>query len=233
MVIETLNTIDWENHLREINEYGYSVIKNLIDGELCHQLKSDYKNQHLYRSVISMERYNFGKGEYKYYRYPLPNEIQALREFLYPKLAGLANRWAKLFKQDIEYPDSHAEFVDMCHKNDQTRPTPLILRYKKEDYNCLHQDLYGEINFPFQVVILLSEREDFDGGELVFTEQRPRSQSRPHVVNFDLGDAVIFAVNDKPNNGRRGIYRTKVRHGVSEVLRGERYTLGVIFHDAR
>jgi hypothetical protein len=181
-----------------------------------------------------MERHSFGRGEYKYFNYPLPMTVASLRAALYPQLAPIANRWNELMRLPVRYPLKHAQFLERCHAAGQTRPTPLLLQYGEGDYNCLHQDLYGEHVFPLQLTILLSRPdEDFAGGEFVLTEQRPRMQSRPQVVSLRQGDAVVFAVHHRPVQGTRGVYRVNMRHGVSRVTRGRRHTLGIIFHDAR
>ena len=180
-----------------------------------------------------MARHGFGRGEYKYYRYPLPEVIAELRETFYPRLAEVANAWAELLGRKVEFPPEHSEYLKHCHSAGQTRPTPLILKYGVGDYNCLHQDLYGEMYFPMQVAFLLSEpEEEFSGGEFVLVEQRPRMQSRAEVVPLSRGEGVVFAVNQRPVRGSKGYYRVAMRHGVSRLRSGERYTLGVIFHDA-
>lgn len=216
-----------------LEEGGFAVIPGLNSSATCGELRALYEEEQAFRSTVVMARHGYGRGEYRYFRYPLPPTVQHLRERLYAELAPIANRWAERLNDDVRYPDSHAEFVARCHAAGQVRPTPLVLRYRRGDYNCLHQDLYGPLAFPFQVICLLSEPdEDFDGGELVLVEQRPRRQSRPSVVHLRAGDAVVIATNHLPRAGKRGDYRAVLKHGVSSVTRGERYTLGVIFHDA-
>ena len=200
----------------------------------CADLAASYDADGLFRSTVTMARHGFGRGEYRYFAYPLPPLVSALRTALYPHLAEIANRWHARMSMDRRFPDTHAAFLAQCHADGQTRPTPLLLRYGPGDYNCLHQDLYGEHVFPLQVAVLLSAPgSDFDGGELVLTEQRPRMQSRAAVVPLAQGDAVVFAVNQRPMRGSRGDYRVTMRHGVSAIRRGQRYTLGIIFHDAQ
>jgi hypothetical protein len=192
-----------------------------------------YADERLFRSRVVMSRHGFGRGEYKYFAYPLPDTVAGLRTAIYPRLAPIANRWNAAMGIDVQYPDTHAAFLARCHAAGQQRPTPLLLQYGVDDYNCLHQDLYGEHVFPLQVAILLSEPgRDFSGGEFVLTEQRPRMQSRPQVVPLRQGDAVVFAVHQRPVQGTRGSYRVNLRHGVSRVRSGHRHTLGIIFHDA-
>lgn len=195
-------------------------------------LKALYAQEDAFRSHIYMRRHGFGEGEYKYFRNPLPRVVASLRKELYAFLAPVANAWHERLGSDTRFPDTHAEMLERCHRDGQERPTPLILKYGKGDYNCLHQDLYGEHVFPIQVVVLLSDEDDFEGGEFVLTEQRPRMQSRVEVVRLRKGHGVAFAVNERPKQGTRGFYRVKMRHGVSELRSGERYTLGIIFHDA-
>jgi uncharacterized protein len=216
-----------------LDERGYSRIQGLLSREDCAGISHLYEDAARFRSRVVMSRHGFGRGEYQYFAYPLPARIAGLREQLYRQLAPLANRWQQQLGNDTIYPDSHAEFLARCHAAGQTRPTPLLLRYGVGDFNCLHQDLYGEHVFPLQMTVLLSRPgEDFTGGEFVLTEQRPRQQSRVEVVPLTQGDAVIFAVNERPVQGARGHYRVKMRHGVSRVHSGQRHTLGIILHDA-
>jgi uncharacterized protein len=227
------DAIDWPRMSAELDAQGWAVVsKFLIDGE-CAAVAAMYDQDHGFRSQVVMARHGFGRGEYRYFSYPLPPLVQELRTTLYPHLAPLANRWHLRMGKTIRFPDDHAAFIERCHAAGQTRPTPLLLRYGPDDYNCLHQDLYGEHVFPLQVTILLSEPgADFNGGEFVITEQRPRMQSRPAVVPLGKGDAVVFAVDSRPVQGVKGNYRVKLRHGVSRVRSGRRHTVGVIFHDA-
>jgi hypothetical protein len=205
----------------------------MLSAAECESTARLYGCEALFRSTIVMARHNFGRGEYRYFQYPLPSLIGALRATLYRRLAPIANRWHSMMRIDGTFPQEHDAFIERCHAAGQTRPTPLLLKYSSGDYNCLHQDLYGEHVFPLQVAILLSQpQRDFTGGEFVLTEQRPRMQSRVDVVPLQLGDAVIFAVHQRPMSGSRGVYRVTMRHGVSRIRSGHRQTLGVIFHDA-
>jgi hypothetical protein len=218
----------------ELNEGGYAVVPNLLTPEQCAALAERYNEESQFRSRVVMARHNFGRGEYKYFAYPLPEPVAGLRATLYPPLAAIANRWQEALELAVRFPAKHADFLARCHAAGQTRPTPLLLRYGAGDYNCLHQDLYGEQVFPIQATILLSAPgRDFTGGEFVLTEQRPRLQSRAEVVALGQGDAVFFAVNQRPVKGGRGWYRVTMRHGVSRIRTGQRTTLGLIFHDAR
>ena len=225
--------MSWERIGAELDEYGCAVVRQLVTVDECKQYAAAYSDDNIYRSRVLMERHGFGKGEYKYYDYPLPPGVAQLRESLYSPLAAIANRWHEAMGLDARFPAQHADFIARCHAAGQRRPTPLILQYHAGDYNCLHQDLYGEHVFPLQVAVLLSQPgKDFSGGEFVLTEQRPRMQSRVEVVPLAQGDAVIFPVHYRPVNGARGIYRVNMRHGVSRLRHGLRHTLGIIFHDA-
>lgn len=217
-----------------LNDTGFAVLPKLLTRQQCDETRALYAQTDLFRSRVIMARHNYGRGEYQYFGYPLPQRVAELREALYPKLAPLANAWGERLRQKRCYPKTLADFTAQCHRTGQKRPTPLLLRYGEGDYNCLHQDLYGELAFPLQVIVLLSAPgADFAGGELIVVEQRPRMQSRPHVIALGQGDAAIVAVHHRPARGKRGDHRVNLRHGVSTVTRGERYTLGLIFHDAR
>ena len=216
-----------------LDAQGHVVLPRLLKAAECRALVAGYADATRFRSHIVMARYNFGRGEYQYFNYPLPPTVQALRETLYAALAPTANAWVARMRKPARYPKTLQTYLVHCHRAGQKRPTPLMLKYGRDDYNCLHQDLYGEAVFPLQVTVLLSQPEDdFTGGELILTEQRPRMQSRATVIALKRGDAVAFAVNERPVAGTRGDYRVKMRHGVSTVTRGERYALGLIFHDA-
>jgi uncharacterized protein len=225
--------VDWGRISAELDAQGSAVLEGLVSPDECDELAALYPNDALFRSRVVMARHGFGRGEYKYFSYPLPELIARLRTALYPPLAEVANRWNTAMGIDVRFPDQHAKFIKRCHAAGQRRPTPLLLQYGADDYNCLHQDLYGEHVFPLQLTILLSQPgRDFTGGEFVMTEQRPRMQSRAVVVALDKGDAVLFAVRHRPVQGARGIYRVNLRHGVSRVRSGHRHTAGIIFHDA-
>lgn len=229
-----VEAIDWPQVGRDLDAYGCAVLKGLLSADECRTLTALYPEDAHFRSRVVMGRHGFGRGEYKYFSYPLPELIAELRPALYAQLHGVANRWNEAMGIDIRYPEKHAVFLERCHAAGQARPTPLLLQYGAGDYNCLHQDLYGEHVFPLQVAILLSEPgRDFTGGEFVLTEQRPRMQSRPEVVPLAQGDAVAFAVHVRPVQGTRGFYRVNLRHGVSRIRSGHRHTVGVIFHDAK
>jgi uncharacterized protein len=224
---------DWPALGKALDDYGCAIIEHLLTPDECRKLAESYPDDRQFRSRIIMSRHGFGRGEYKYFAYPLPGAIASLREALYAPLAEIANRWNEGLGETQLYPDDHAAFLARCHKAGQGRPTPLLLQYGEGDYNCLHQDIYGTHVFPLQVAILLSEPgKDFTGGEFVLTEQRPRMQSRAEVPPLAQGDGVIFPVHHRPIQGTRGIYRVNLRHGVSRVRSGHRHTLGIIFHDA-
>jgi uncharacterized protein len=228
-----IGALDWSDIEMQLDDVGSAIAPGLLTPEECAALAARYDDDATFRSRVVMERYGFGRGEYKYFAYPLPDAIAALRESAYPHLAPIANRWNDVLGIETRYPREHAAFVDRCHRAGQTRPTPLLLRYMPGDYNCLHQDLYGEHVFPIQMAVLLSApSRDFTGGEFVMTEQRPRMQSRAEVVPLAQGDAVFFAVHHRPVQGTRGPYRVNMRHGVSRLRSGRRHMLGVIFHDA-
>ena len=225
--------IDWDGVTRDLDARGNAVIGPLLGPDECAALAALYRDENAFRSRIVMARHGFGRGEYKYFRYPLPGLVARLRTTLYPHLVPIANRWNEALGIDVRFPPSHASFIRRCHAAGQRRPTPLLLQYGAGDYNCLHQDLYGEHVFPLQITVLLSKPDaDFAGGEFVLTEQRPRMQTRAQVVELRQGDAVVFAVHHRPVQGTRGYYRVNMRHGVSEIRRGHRQTLGIIFHDA-
>jgi hypothetical protein len=230
---ERIMTLDWAEMSGELDNHGCATTGPLLTAEECAELVAGYETDARFRSRIIMARHGFGRGEYKYYAYPLPETVAALRAALYPPLAAIANRWHEAMGIAARYPDRHAEFLERCHDAGQLKPTPLLLRYGAGDYNCLHQDIYGEHVFPLQVVFLLSRPGiDFDGGELVLTEQRPRMQSRAEVVPLVQGEGAIIPVHHRPVQGTRGPYRVNMRHGVSRLRRGHRQTLGIIFHDA-
>ena len=229
-----LRTLDWERVSQDLDAQGSAVVERILSPEECQALAVLYVKENIFRSRIVMERHGFGRGEYKYFSYPLPDLIAALRTAIYPHLVAIANRWNDVMGIDVRYPEKHADFIERCHRAGQIKPTPLLLQYGAGDYNCLHQDLYGEHAFPLQLTILLSKPgNDFTGGEFVMTEQRPRMQSRPIVVPLRQGDGVVFAVHHRPVPGTRGAYRVNLRHGVSRVRSGLRHTLGIIFHDAK
>jgi hypothetical protein len=226
-------SLDWAGISKDLAARGHSVVERLVSRADCEALAALYAADDLFRSRVVMQRHNFGRGEYKYFSYPLPAIVHELRTTLYPPLAAIANRWHSQLGIETRFPDNHAAFVARCHTGGQIHPTPLLLLYGAGDYNCLHQDLYGEHVFPLQLTVLLSEPErDFTGGEFVLTEQRPRMQSRAEVVPLRQGDAVVFAVQFRPMDGSRGAYRVNMRHGVSRVRSGRRLTAGIIFHDA-
>jgi hypothetical protein len=226
--------LDWGPIDAALAERGYASLGALLTTDECAALVAGYAAADAFRSRVVMAPRGYGRGEYKYFAYPLPPLVAALRTGLYPGLARVANRWAEALGRPGDYPLDHQAYLDRCHAAGQRRPTPLLLKYGEGDYNCLHQDLYGELCFPLQAVFLLSAPgADFAGGELVLTEQRPRMQSRVEVVPLAHGEGVVFAVNQRPVQGTRGVYRVTMRHGVSRLRAGQRFTLGIIFHDAR
>lgn len=227
-------SLDWHLISEDLDSHGCTVVKAILSAQECCALASSYTDEKQFRSRVVMARHGFGRGEYKYFRYPLPETVAELRTALYPPLSEIANRWNEIFGIDARYPHDHEAFVETCHQAGQTQPTPLLLQYTEGDYNCLHQDIYGEHVFPLQVAFLLSvPGRDFNGGEFVLTEQRPRMQSRVEVVPLAQGDGVIFPVHHRPVRGSKGWYRVNMRHGVSRLRSGKRNTLGVIFHDAK
>jgi hypothetical protein len=231
---ERIASLDWAGLAAELDAHGCAVIGPVLAPDECASLAHAYDSDELFRSRVVMARHGFGRGEYKYFAYPLPRDVAALRAALYPPLATIANRWNEVMGLGARYPHAHGAFLQRCHEAGQTKPTPLLLRYESGDYNCLHQDLYGEHVFPLQVAFLLSAPDDdFTGGEFVLTEQRPRMQSRAEVVPLRRGEGVIFPVHHRPVRGTRGTYRVTMRHGVSRLRSGRRHTLGIIFHDAK
>jgi uncharacterized protein len=225
--------LDWQEIGKELDRQGNTVMERLLSPVECRAIAGLYSKADVFRSRVVMGQHGFGRGEYKYFSYPLPGLLDELRTSVYPHLVPVANRWNKAMGIDVRYPEKHGDFVERCHHAGQVRPTPLLLQYGVDDYNCLHQDLYGEHVFPLQVAILLSDPgADFTGGEFVLTEQRPRMQSRAEVVPLRQGDGVIFPVHHRPVEGSRGTYRVTMRHGVSRLRSGQRHTLGIIFHDA-
>src|SRR5215467_7038484 len=232
-IADRINALDWQQITKDLDSYGNAVLAAILSSPECDALAALYSDETRFRSRVVMERHNFGRGQYQYFRYPLPENISALRTSFFARLQPLANRWNEVMGIDLRYPPQHADYVRHCQEAGQLRPTPLLLEYGPGDFNCLHQDLYVDQVFPFQVTLLLSDPErDFTGGEFVLTEQRPRMQSRAEVVPLGKGDGVAFAVNNRPVEGKRGYYRVNLRHGVSRIRTGRRYTAGIIFHDA-
>jgi hypothetical protein len=233
-VADRVAALDWTSISTQLDQFGCATTGPLLSAEECAAVSSRYDDDKLYRSRVIMARHGFGRGEYKYFAYPLPDIVTSLRASLYPPLAAIANRWNEQMGTDQRFPAGHAAYLNRCHAAGQTRPTPLLLQYGAGDYNCLHQDVYGELVFPLQLAFLLSRPgEDFAGGEFVLTEQRPRMQSRAEVVPLRQGEGVIFPVHHRPVQGTRGIYRVNMRHGVSRLRDGRRHTLGIIFHDGK
>lgn len=233
-VSDRIAAIDWKALVAQLEPNGFATTGVLLDENECAAVATLYEDDARFRSRVVMAQHNFGLGEYRYFSYPLPRIVQTLRQRFYPKLAEIANDWARALTEKDEFPSTLSEYLDRCHAAGQKRPTPLVLKYEAAGYNCLHQDLYGDLVFPFQLTVLLSSpKRDFEGGEFLLTEQRPRMQSRGTVVPLRQGEAVIFPVRYRPVAGKRGAYRVAVRHGVSTIRRGNRFTLGVIFHDAK
>lgn len=233
-VRDRIARIDWVSVSKDIDSQGNTVMSSLLNADECRAIANLYPQSDAFRSQVIMARHGFGRGEYKYFRYPLPTLVAALRTTLYGRLVAIANRWSEELQNTVRYPEEHENFLERCHTAGQTQATPLLLQYGAGDYNCLHQDLYGEHVFPLQIAVLLSEPgRDFTGGEFVMTEQRPRMQSRPVVIRLRQGDAVVFAVHNRPVRGAHGFYRVNLRHGVSQIRSGRRHTLGIIFHDAK
>ena len=232
-ISDRVASLDWPRIQAELNEYGCAPVGAILTSAECTELVRGYDDEAAFRSRVVMAQHAFGRGEYKYYDYPLPHPVAELRLNLYPRLAVIANHWESEVGNAVRYPSDHKTFLERCRAAGQARPTPLLLKYGEGDYNCLHQDLYGTIAFPLQLTVLLSlPQEDFKGGEFVLTEQRPRMQSRVEVVSLSQGEGVVFAVNQRPVRGKRGVYRVGMRHGVSRFRSGRRFTLGIIFHDA-
>lgn len=232
-VIDKIQAADWERITEQIHHQGFALIEQVLSTQQCELLQQLYQQPELYRKTVDMQRYRFGRGEYKYFTYPLPNLIEQLRHEVYSHLVPIANAWFRVLKIAQTFPASHTEFLQRCHQQGQTLATPLILKYEQGGFNTLHQDLYGEVYFPLQLVIVLSQPNvDFSGGELVFTQQSPRAQSKAMVMQPQQGDLLIFTTQFKPEKGSQGYYRVNMKHGVSPIHRGERYSLGIIFHDA-
>jgi uncharacterized protein len=233
VISEKISEIEWQRITEEINEKGFVLVLQFLPAQYCEELICEYNNSDLYRKTITMERHSFGLGEYKYFKYPLPDLIQTIRTEIYPKLVPVANTWMKELKIDRLFPDNFGELQRLCHENNQTKPTVLILKYGKGGHNTLHQDLYGDIFFPVQLALFLNEPDDeYTGGEFVLTQQTPRAQSKTIVLRPHKGDMLIFTTNFRPIKGTNGYYRAQMKHGISEVHDGDRHTLGIIFHDA-
>ncbi|MGB6672285.1 MAG: 2OG-Fe(II) oxygenase [Candidatus Nitrosopolaris sp.] len=233
VISEKISSIDWQRVTEEVNEKGYALVLQFLPNQYCEELIGEYDNSDLYRKTITMERHGFGLGEYKYFKYPLPDLIQTVRRAIYPKLTPVANTWMRVLNIKRQLPYQFEEFQRLCHDNNQTKPTVLILKYGKGGHNTLHQDLYGNIFFPFQLVLFLNEPDnDYTGGEFVLTQHTPRAQSKATVLRPSKGDMLILTTNFRPVKGSKGYYRVQMKHGISEVHDGDRHTLGIIFHDA-
>jgi len=233
VISKKISCIDWQSITEEMSKKGYALVLQFLPNQYCEELISKYDNSVLYCKTITMERHSFGLGEYKYFKYPLPDPIQTIRSATYPKLAPVANTWMKALNIETEFPDQFDEFQRLCNDNNQTKPTVLILKYGKGGYNTLHQDLYGDIFFPIQLVLFLNEPDDdYTGGKFVLTQQTPRAQSKAIVLRPRKGDLLILTTNFRPVKGSKGYYRVQMKHGISEVRDGDRHTLGIIFHDA-
>jgi len=233
VISEKISGIDWQRVTEEVNEKGYALVLQFLPNQYCEELIGEYDNSDLYRKTITMERHGFGLGEYKYFKYPLPDLIQTVRRAIYPKLTPVANTWMRVLNIKRQFPDQFDEFQRLCHDNNQTKPTVLILKYGKGGHNTLHQDLYGNIFFPFQLVLFLNEPDDdYTGGEFVLIQHTPRAQSKAIVLRPSKGDMLILTTNFRPVKGSKGYYRVQMKHGISEVHDGDRHTLGIIFHDA-
>jgi hypothetical protein len=231
-IADRIAGIDWEQTSIQLHDQGFALLKKILTIDECVSLIDNYEGS-LYRKTINMERYRFGKGEYKYFQYPLPDIVTELRENVYPKIAPVANRWMEELRMDTRFPDTHEQMKELSHRAGQTKPTVLILKYHKNGFNTLHQDLYGEVYFPLQMVFVLNQvNKDYTGGEFVITEQIPRAQSKANVFVPDMGDMVLFTTNFRPVKGSKGYYRVNMKHGVSPLHSGQRYSLGIIFHDA-
>jgi uncharacterized protein len=231
---ERVSAIDWPQVLEELDTQGNANVNRILTPDECRELSSLYQRNDSFRSTVVMQQHGFGRGEYRYFKYPLPGIVASLRTAVYPLLVPLANRWNQAMGLPVRYPQEHRDYIETCHQAGQNRATPLLLRYGTDDYNCLHQDLYGEHVFPLQLTVLLSEPDkDFNGGEFVMTEQRPRMQSRPIVIALRQGDGAVFAVRHRPVQGSKSVYRVNLRHGVSRIRSGHRFALGIIFHDAK
>jgi hypothetical protein len=232
-ITKRVEDLDWSQIGRDLDERGYAVTPRILCQDECERLAGLFDEEKRFRATVDMRRVRFGSGVYRYFDYPLPGAVQELRETFYSPLSKVANEWARKLRVEKESPETLPEFLERCHEKGQTRPTPLILRYEEGDHNALHQDVYGEVGFPFQVLTVLSQREvDFKGGEFLLVTQRPRAQSIGEAINLDQGEMLIFPNKHRPVEGKRGHYRVNVRHGVSPLRSGERYALGVIFHDA-